>query len=37
MRQVFQDAPIDRVIEITEGRDTFRLRDAQPIPMSARR
>jgi hypothetical protein len=31
-RQEFHDVPIDREIEITEGRDAFRVRDAQPIP-----
>ncbi len=31
--QVFHDVPIDRAIEITEGRDGFRVLDAPPIPL----
>jgi tetratricopeptide (TPR) repeat protein len=32
-RQVFHDVPVDRAIEITEGRDTFRVLEARPIPL----
>jgi len=32
-RQTFRDIPIDRSIEITEGRDSFRLIDAPPIAL----
>ncbi len=32
-RQVFHDLPIDRSIEITEGRDGFRLLETRPILM----
>jgi hypothetical protein len=32
-RQEFHDVPIDRAIEITEGRDAFRVLDTRPIPL----
>ncbi len=32
-RQEFHDVPIDRAIEIVEGRDAFRVLDARPIPL----
>ena len=32
-RQEFHDVPIDRAIEITEGRDAFRVLDAPSIPL----
>ena len=32
-RQIFRDVPIDRAIEITEGRDAFRLLDTRTIPL----
>ena len=32
-RQAFRDVPIDRAIEITEGRDAFRVLDTRPIPL----
>ena len=32
-RQTFHGVPIDRAIEITEGRDGFRVLDAKPIPL----
>ena len=32
-RQVFRGVPIDRSIEITEGRESFRVLDAPPIPL----
>jgi FG-GAP-like repeat/ASPIC and UnbV len=31
-RQTFRDVPIDHAIEITEGRQNFRVLDAPPIP-----
>ena len=31
--QTFHNLPIDRSIEITEGRDGFRVLDAAPIPL----
>ena len=33
IRQTFRDVPIDRSIEITEGRDDFRVLDAPPIAL----
>jgi hypothetical protein len=35
-RQTFPDVPIDRSIEITEGRDGFRVLDAPPLPSRSR-
>jgi hypothetical protein len=32
-RQTFRDVPIDRSIEITEGRESFRILDAPPISL----
>jgi hypothetical protein len=32
-RQTFRDIPADRSIEITEGREAFRVLDAPPIPL----